>query len=410
MKGVLNHSHTTVSVVCYKSKILSNGEHPLMLRITQDRKTKYLSIGISCHPDLWDFNKNEPRKKHPRSQLIKSIIQQKRSEYENSILEFKRDKQDFTPEALILRTEEPELERKTVFEFFDIFIERLKLSKQVGNANIYRQTKNSFQSFLKGKDILFNQVTVSMVENYKAQMKNKGNFDTSISVRLRTLRALFNKAINEGYAKKSDYPFDKAKLSDLKLETRKRAITKSDIEKIKSLDLKPGTTIFEARQYFIFAYYGLGINFIDIANLKWADITDNIIHYERSKTGKELNFKLTPEAVEIIEYWKPLTKNNEYVFPILNSKKHITPTQIKDRAKKVIGRVNRDLKEIGFQAGIETPLTTYVARHTAATVLKQKGKPIALISEALGHKSEAVTKVYLKSFENSIIHEAQDDL
>ncbi|MEI3080904.1 MAG: Arm DNA-binding domain-containing protein [Paraprevotella clara] len=40
----------TVKVVCYKSKILSNNKSPLMLRVTKDRKPKYVSISISVNP------------------------------------------------------------------------------------------------------------------------------------------------------------------------------------------------------------------------------------------------------------------------------------------------------------------------------------------------------------------------
>jgi integrase len=410
MDNVQKNRHTGIKIVCYKSKILANGEHPLMLRITQNKKIKYRSIGISCHPDLWDAKKNKPKKDHPNKDLIIAIIKEKELEYSTALLEFKKEKKDFTPETLILRTEDPQLERRTVFQFFDEIIQRMIISKQVGNANVYKQTKNSFTTFRKGKDLLFNEMTVSMIENYKAWMKGNGNMDTAVSVRLRTLRALFNKAIKENFVKKSDYPFDKISFSDLKLDTRKRAITKQEIEKIKNLNIEPGSTIYEARQYFMFSYYGFGINFIDIAQLKWSDITDNRIYYERSKTGKELNFKLLEYAQEIIEYWKPLTGKNDYVFPILNSNTHITPTQILNRVNKVIGRVNRDLKEIGRKAGIKTPLTTYVARHTSATVLKHNGTATAVISEALGHKSEAVTKTYLKSFDDNIIDDAQSTL
>jgi len=36
----------TVNVVCYKSKTLSNGENPLMLRVCKDKKSRHQSLGI----------------------------------------------------------------------------------------------------------------------------------------------------------------------------------------------------------------------------------------------------------------------------------------------------------------------------------------------------------------------------
>lgn len=116
--------------------------------------------------------------------------------------------------------------------------------------------------------------------------------------------------------------------------------------------------------------------------------------------------------LEIIDYWKPVTKTSldSYIFPILNDAVHITATQKHNRIHKVLVRVNRDLKAMAKQLGIEGNVTTYVARHTFGTVLKTSGVNTAIISEAMGHKTEAITQTYLKSFENSIIDEAMEHL
>ena len=68
-----------------------------------------------------------------------------------------------------------------------------------------------------------------------------------------------------------------------------------------------------------------------------------------------------------------------------------------------LGRYNKSLKKIGIKCGIEIPLTSYVARHTYATLAKYKGIPTAIISEALGHSSEETTQIYLDSFENEVL-------
>lgn len=55
----------SIKVMLYTSKVLKSGEHPIMVRIIKDRKIKYISVGHSCHPDLWDFKKELPKRKHP---------------------------------------------------------------------------------------------------------------------------------------------------------------------------------------------------------------------------------------------------------------------------------------------------------------------------------------------------------
>ena len=90
-----------VSVICFKSKVLSNGEHPLMLRITESKKRVMKSLGISVNPKHWDFNKEEPKPKCPNYELIQNIILKVKSEYQHKILEKLSRNEEFTASSLI---------------------------------------------------------------------------------------------------------------------------------------------------------------------------------------------------------------------------------------------------------------------------------------------------------------------
>ena len=404
--------YTTVTVLLYKSKTLSNGEHPLMIRVSKNRVRKYISLGLSCHPKNWDTKSNLPKKSHPQKEKIDSIISKAVSQYKDKIIDFKHEGKDFTPDVLISETHNP-VKKTTVFKYFEMKVQNLKNSKQIGNAKVYHDTYSQVKSFNNEKDITFSQLDYNFLIKLENHFKAKGTTDTAMSVRFRTIRALFNSAVAENYVKKDLYPFDKFKISErFNIKTQKRAITKDDIKKIEAVVLDKKLAAFEAQQYFLFSYYGQGINFVDIANLKWSNLINGRIFYKRAKTGNELSFKLPQPALAIIEYWRPVTQrsNSAYIFPILNEEKHLTPTQKHNRIHKVLTRVNKDLKEIGKTAKIDTPITSYVARHTFATVLKRSGVSTAIISESMGHQTEAITQTYLKSFENSIIDEAMENL
>jgi len=404
--------YTTIAVILFKSKTLANGEHPLMLRVTKSRVRKYISVGLSCDEKDWDANKNLVKKSHPNKDVMNSIISKALKPYSDKILDFKNEEKDFTPAVLISEAKNP-VKKITVFDYFDLKIQRLKNSKQIGNAKVYNDTQNQIKTFNGDKDFTFSQLDYNFLLKFESHLKSKSLTDNAISVRFRTIRALFNAAIAEKYAKKELYPFNQFKISErFSTKTQKRAITKEDIKKVEALKLTAGSAAFEAQQYFLFSYYGQGINFVDMANLKWNNIINDRIFYKRAKTGGELSFKLNQPALAIIEFWKPLTKieNDSYIFPILNANTHSTPTQKYNRVHKVLTRVNKDLKDIGKDAKIDTPLTSYVARHTFATVLKRSGVSTAIISESMGHQTESITQTYLKSFENSIIDEAMEHL
>ena len=166
-----------------------------------------------------------------------------------------------------------------------------------------------------------------------------------------------------------------------------------------------------ARDIFLFSYFSAGINYKDIATLCYSDLVDGRIYYRRHKTGKEMNCRLMPQAQEIIEkYSRDEAKEDDYIFPILDRTLHHFEQQIFNRLHKVLIHINRELKAWSKQIGLRTPLTTYVARHTYATVLKRSGVNIAIISESLGHSDLSTTQIYLDSFENSQIDEAMKHL
>jgi len=402
---------TTVSIILYTSKTLANGEHPLMLRITKDRKRKYQSLKISCPVKLWDATNQTVRKSHPQKRLIDNIIIKQKAKYADQVLQFQNDERDFTPETLMGKVSKPKKKNLTVSAFMDVIIQRLTDAKQIGSARVYKDAKRALAHFTSNS-LSFTEMDYSFLTKHENFLRQKDYADTSLSVHFRTLRSVYNKAIQEGIAKQNEYPFKAYKIAKFDTSTRKRAISKDDLKNIEAIDLTAEPALLIAQQYFLFSYYGAGINFIDIANLKWSDLIADRIFYNRSKTGKELNFKLSEQAKKIIEYWRPVTGHNpeNYIFPILDKEKHISPVQIDNRIHKVITHVNSDLKKIGQKAHIPIPLTTYVARHTFATVLKKTGAHTAVISEAMGHKSEMITQTYLASFENEVIDTAMENL
>jgi site-specific recombinase XerD len=233
--------------------------------------------------------------------------------------------------------------------------------------------------------------------------------ENSISVYFRTLRSLFNKAIQEKLIKIEKYPFNVYKISKLSVKTKKRAISMESIQKISNLNFEIDSLDWHSENYFLFSFYTMGTNIVDIAHLTKANIEDGRLKYKRMKTGNEYNIKLLAPALEILDYYLKHQKSN-YIFPMLNDTIHISPTQIHNRVKKVTKQINASLKSIGVLCEIEIKLTTYVARHSFATFLKRNGVSTSIISEAMKHDTEKTTQIYLDSFENSVIDDANETL
>ena len=132
--------NASISVVCYKSKILSNGEHPLMLQISRYGKRKYQSIGISIHADNWDFLKNKPKPNCPDVEYIQKIISDKMREVQKQILEYTANGRDYTPTGL-LKGNTSAIKEKSVGEFYRELILGFERADKTGNRLVYKTSR-----------------------------------------------------------------------------------------------------------------------------------------------------------------------------------------------------------------------------------------------------------------------------
>ncbi|KAA9349577.1 site-specific integrase [Larkinella humicola] len=438
----------TVKAVYYTSKVMADGSHPFMVRITKDRKLKYIATGLSLHPKFWNPLKKEIRKSFPepfRDELIKKLHQweQKYSTAAETLADA-----DEIHDAHAVATKAIEGRKQarsvTLLAYIDELAMLMINARQEGNSAIYRDLRNQLSDFIKDqyssktKDVPFSEVTVRFCNQLESFFRNRGNSETTLSNRYRTLRAVFNKAIAEGVAKPEQYPFarniaEKHKFSIGKFDTstQKRAISREEVRKVENFvavgtatgkwaNIKNAAEIERltlARAVFLFSFYCGGINFVDLAKLRWRDVGNDAegfprLTYIRQKTGGKFSVRLLAPALSLIEQYRPFTHNgpDSFIFPILNVKTHVTESQVRNRLHKILGQINIDLKLLGERAGIKTPLTTYVARHSFATTLQQKGTATAVISQAMGHKTEAVTAIYLDSFASEIVDSAYDAL
>jgi site-specific recombinase XerD len=283
-------------------------------------------------------------------------------------------------------------------DYTDQLIATMKQTGNNGNARAYQDALNAFIKFNDEKDIDFKNVNSRLLQRFQESLIKKGVKINSISVYLRTLRAIFNKAIDDKVVAKRLYPFTDFEIQQEK--TIKRALSKEEITKIRNLDLSKRLDKEFARDIFMFSFYNRGMNFVDISYLQPENIVGDRIIYRRQKTGQTFTIKITEQAQVIIgKYSKP---DSKFVFPILKEGKEYLTYRNAGRL------LNKKLKDIGKELELRIPLTSYVARHSWATIAKRSGVPTAVISEGLGHETEQMTQTYLDDFENKTLDDAND--
>ena len=390
----------SAKILLFTHKKLNDGSNPIVLQIIKDRKRKLISLGHSATSIQWDKDGNKPNKKHPNYSNLDLVLKKKLFQANKAILELEESGDTFTLDDIVLKLKE-NTSSTTIFNYTEELIRKLKKTGKIGNAIVYQTALNSFKKFRKDIDLTFNQLSYRVVKDFEESMLERKIKLNSISVYLRTLRAIYNNAIKDKTAQQSLYPFKEIRIKNE--ITSKRALTKEDITKIRECKLEKGSELDKARDFFLFSFNMRGMSFIDMAFLKNHDLVEGRIQYARKKTGQKFSIKMTSEAEKIIEKHIYSTEPNSFIFPIIDRK-----GQEYLDYKNALRLTNKKLKLIGEMAGCSIRVSSYVSRHSWATIAKRAGVPTAVISEGLGHDSEKTTQIYLDSFENKVLDDANE--
>ena len=387
----------------FRASSVAGKEGTLYYHIIHQRKLRWISTDYHVYPEEWNARKSSvivsnSNNRQAHLQLIQSQIDWEMKQMQCIIHDKEMDGVSYSVDDLANEIQQLPTSQ-SVFTFFRKQIAKKEQMQCVGTKNNYTNAVNRFIEFRNQKDLTFSQMTADMMEMYQAWLWNRGVGQNTVSFYLRTLRTLHHKAVEAGQATSNDIF---AHVQTANVRTAKRAISVKDIRKIEKLDLPRGSSLDKARDMFLFSFYLRGMAFVDMAFLKKSDLKCGLVSYNRRKTHQNLNIEWIKPMQAIINKYAEQTKDSPYMLPILTGKETSPYTQY----RKVEYNTNYNLKKIGKMIGLKIPLTTYVARHTWASIALHMNIPIATISEGMGHNSYKTTQIYLESIDVATINEA----
>ena len=285
-----------------------------------------------------------------------------------------------------------------ILTYIQSFIARLDKVQNARKIEVYTTTLNSFKRFTKGEDVAFSKFSGRLMEDYEKFLHLSGLTMNTSSFYMRTLKAVYNRAVNEGIVPDRK-PFRSVYTGIAR--TVKRAISTEEMSRIKTIEIEDNGVRF-ARDMFMFSFYTQGMSFVDMAYLKPSDLKGDHLVYRRKKTGQELTVRWSQAAQDILNLYPPC--NDKYMLPIIKKPGNNERNQY--RYKQYV--VGCGLKRISDALEMNRTLTMYVARHSWASIAHLMDVPTAAISRSMGHNSEKTTKIYLKSIDTSSIDDAND--
>jgi len=387
----------------FRSSSVEGREGALYYQVIHNRVVRQISTGYKLFASEWDQRSEAVIPcRHPagmeRDNYLLSVgerIRRDKIRLEKAIRTLSQSG-PFTADDIVIRFHDSGQE-PSFNDYIRQQIVRLKRLGKIRTSETYTAALKSFSSFMKGRDILFGELNSDLLMEYEAYLKNRGNSPNTISFYMRILKAVYNRAVENGLTGQRN--LFKSVYTGVE-KTLKRAIHLNDIRRIKRLDLSLKPHLDFARDMFLFCFYTRGMSFVDMAYLKKGDIANGILTYRRKKTGQQLFIRWEKCMQEIIDKYP--VNETEFLLPVITER----DKEYRKQYTNALHRVNTLLKKIGEILDLPIPLTMYVARHSWASIAKNHNVPVSVISEGMGHDSENTTQIYLASLDTAVVDKA----
>ena len=387
--------------VKFRPSTVADHEGTIYYQIIHERKVRQLLSDYRVYPSEWDESRSMviTTQKSERKSFILSIRERIRWDVERlTKIDRKLNANGLTYTADDVIDEFNRYANEySLFNFMESIIVKLKQNGKVRTSETYKSALSSFKKFRQDEDIMLDCLTSEIMETYEAWHKGRGVAPNTISFYTRILRAVYNRAVEDDIIENRN-PFKHVYTGVDK--TVKRALPLPVIKKIKALDLSLNASLDFARNMFLMSFYLRGMSFIDMAFLKKSDLKNGYVTYRRRKTGQQLIIEWTKEMQMILDKYPE--NATDYLLPIIKN----PGTNERCTYRNMGYNINHNLKKIAKMVGVQIPLTLYVARHSWASAAKAKGIPLSVISEGMGHDSEATTQIYLASLDTSVVDRA----
>lgn len=390
------------------------GNYNILLRVSAKGSSSRFKLSTNIHVKKNHFNSKAKSGKWVTKDFSSREINNRLADF---ISDTKRTVETIIDEgkATTLQSIKDSITGKAQFDstsFITYFEHKLEQAKVLNSVNYSRglETKlKKLKTYLKGRDLAFSELTPEFLTKYKIHLTNLGNNKNTIISNFKDIRSVFYKAYKEQFYTGHN-PFTVFEVGTMK--ARKRRLSSTELKRLKEFHLEPNSSLWHARNYFLFSFYCAGIRVSDLIRLKWGDIKEGRVTYGMSKNESEHSIKLTTQALEILAHYEQENRQpTDYVFPILHEGfDHLDKfkkNKILDSKKEII---RNNLKKIQNKAGIETSFSMHVSRHSYANLLRENKVDTHQIKDLLNHSSIAVTEAYLAQFNRTTADEVHEDI
>lgn len=391
--------------IVLRKKANKQGLFPIALRITKDRKSSFILLGHYINESEWDYINTKVKKSHPNSVRLNNFIAQKFAEANDKIINLETSNK-ITNSSVIKNQIKRVSNKLTIFNVAKMYLDTLEKTKKFTRISADKPRINRLKEFFKTEQVYFEDLTESVIQKFAIYLRTTRNIsERTVVNHIVLIRSLYSLAIKEEIVESKFYPFGKGKISIKFPESNKIGLIEEEVIKIEKLPNDIKNPQYHAKNVWLFAFYFAGMRISDVLQIKWNQIIDNRMYYTMGKNKKVLSLTIPTKAMKILQEYENIKLSNEdFIFPDLIGVNKDNQKSIRTRINSCNKRINKHLKNLFSELGIEKKISMHIARHTFGNLSGDK-IPIQMLQKLYRHSSITTTINYQGNF----IHKEADD-
>ena len=384
-------------------KANKSGQVPLYLRLTKNRRSKYVALDVYISPNDWNSKTGKVKTTAINAPQINNFITKKIAETQALSLSMETKSKFVTVYDI-----KSKLVGNGPAEFFSYFEKQIRLRTEefsIGTILHYKTVLKKLKIYWKKERLYFEDVNVHLIKDFQEHlMYELKNHTNTIHSNLKIIRTVINDAVAEGLIPFEKNPFNMIKLRSEK--TSRQFLCDEELDRLEDLTLLEGSQLNHHRNLYLFSAYTAGIRISDLLNMRWRNVYDGHLYFQIKKNKEDIGVKLPHKSLSILQTYRALAEQTQgrkfvdpdsFIFPLLQLEKdEKDKLKIYQAISSANAYANKDLRKLAKLAKIDKEISFHTARHSWAVRALQKGMRIEHVSKLMGHASVKNTEVYAK--------------
>lgn len=380
------------------------GQYPLAIRITKNRRSTFKYIGHYIDIEDWDEKNLRVKKSHPNANSLNNLLSSKLSEVDKGMMNLQSENSDVSASQIKRDIYRP-VSYLTFFDYVREHLDALEADKKMNRFTTDSALATYIKDFHKSNELRFQEINLRFLKKFKTYLMGNRNLTETSALNVMVLiRLIYNRAITDKVISKDLYPFGKAGFKIKFPETHKVGLNKKEILYLESFQ-DVSEVEKHARNVWLYSFYFAGMRVSDVLFTKWSMIYDQRLHYRMGKNGKIVSLKIPVKALKILKsYEKEKSHPDDFVFPEMKKADLTNAKDVYNKIKVATSKFNKHLKNLTKKAGINKKVTMHIARHSFGNIAGDSIHPLML--QKLYRHSDLKTTI---SYQANFIHKAADD-